>query len=60
MLAAALNAAVELPADAPRKVYALDSTGKRTAELPAEFRDGKLRFRILPEHRAMHYEVKKP
>lgn len=60
VLAAALNAAVELPADAPRKVYALDSTGRRTAELPAEFRDGKLRFRILPEHRAMHYEVKKP
>lgn len=57
VLATALDVAVTIPADGPRKVYALDNTGERISELPAKFQGGSLQFRILPEHHAMHYSI---
>lgn len=43
--------------DGPRTVYALDSNGRRTAEVPSDWENGHLSFRVLPEHRSMHYEI---
>ena len=51
------DAEVRMKTDGPRTVYALDSNGRRTAEVPSDWENGHLSFRVLPEHRSMHYEI---
>lgn len=53
------DAAIRFKTDGPRTVYALDSNGKRTAELPSAWKDGHLSFHVHPSHRSMHYEIVK-
>ncbi len=39
-------------------VYALDATGKRATEIPADLRNGVLTFALRPEHKTVWYEIK--
>lgn len=43
-----------------RRVFALDSRGHRTAEVPVEVRDGRLRGAVGPECRTLWYEIAAP
>jgi hypothetical protein len=53
-------ATISLETDGPRKVYTLDSAGKRQDEVPSA-RDGhgRLSFRTSPEHATLLYEIAK-
>ncbi len=57
VLGTALDSRVTLSADAPRRVFALDSTGARRTPVKSEWSDGKLRFRVEPAHQALWYEI---
>ena len=58
-LARTPTAAVHITNRATRMtVYALDATGKRLAEIPADLRDGVLTFNLRPEHKTVWYEIK--
>lgn len=48
-----------VPADGPRKIYALDPSGNRKAELPSEFRDNTVRFQTNPQNPSLWIEIAK-
>jgi hypothetical protein len=57
-LAETPSASIELTMKARHAlVYALDSTGRRTQQVPATLEGGRLSFRIGPEYRALWYEI---
>ncbi len=57
VLGTKMNAEVSLKTAGPRRVYALDATGLRTSEVPAVWKENRLRFTVLPEQKSMHYEI---
>jgi hypothetical protein len=53
-----VSAAIELASAADGlTVWALDGRGARTAEVPSTQADGRLSFRISPDHRTVWYEI---
>ena len=50
-------ARLTLPADGPRKVYALDSTGKRVKQVQASVEGGKVTLAPKVEDAAVLFEV---
>jgi hypothetical protein len=51
---------VSLACNGPRKVWALDSDGRRAAAVPADYADGELRFELRPEDKALAWELDAP
>lgn len=58
-MAEGIPATVTLTTDGPRKVYALDGTGKRATEVKTEYAGGKLTFTVGPQFKTVWYEVAK-
>lgn len=57
VIATRLDADIALPADGPRKIYRLTTEGARKGEVPGNWSDGTLSFRIEPDHEAIYYEI---
>ena len=51
---------VRLSVEGPRKVSALDDTGKPVKTIPTTYKDGALEFNIGPEDTALWYAIEKP
>jgi hypothetical protein len=58
-VAEGIPCSIELNVDGPRKVWALDGTGKRDHEVASRFADGVLRFSVSEKERTLWYEVAK-
>lgn len=52
-----INLTVEMAAASGLRVWALDSTGQRTQEVPTRVVDGRLRFEVGPQFRTVWYEI---
>ena len=50
-------ASVSLQTDGPRRVYALDVTGQRGAEVPSKYHDGRLAFSVGPAQKTIWYAI---
>ncbi|MCX7799159.1 MAG: carbohydrate binding domain-containing protein [Fimbriimonadales bacterium] len=57
VMAEPIPATLSLPADGPRKVFALNPDGTRRAELQASFSAGRVTFRVGPSVRSLWFEV---
>lgn len=55
-----VTCSVTLETDGPRKVWALDGTGKRVRELPAKHEGGTLSFAVDQNAASLWFEVVKP
>lgn len=53
-------ATVSMSADGPRRVYALDTTGARGAEVPSAYKNGRLTFSVSPAQKTIWYAVVAP
>lgn len=56
-MAEPVPARISLPADGPRRVFALGPDGSRRSEVPSAFAGGRVRFEIGPKTRSLWYEI---
>ncbi|MCA1996528.1 MAG: hypothetical protein LDL56_04770 [Armatimonadetes bacterium] len=56
-MAEPVPARISLPADGPRRVFALGPDGSCRSEVPSAFAGGRVRFEIGPKTRSLWYEI---